>query len=199
MRRVSAVSVPTLPFLPVFIVFVLLLPAFTRAVRATVLLPAEFREIVEGSHLIVYGHVSDAEPELSDDRKRIDTVVTFEVSTYLKGSAGATLTFRVPGGQIGRYRSVTVGAPVFQSGDEAVLFLRQPEAGVPHVFGLNQGVFRVQREARTERRMVMPPLMSRGEAPESVIRGARSRRPMSLEAFGAQVKTVLSELADSGR
>jgi hypothetical protein len=171
----------------------------SSTVRATVLLPAEFREIVGQSQIIVYGRVIDAVPELSDDRKRIDTIVTFQVGTYLKGGDGETLTFRVPGGQIGRYRSVTVGAPVFESGDEAVLFLRQTGDAPPHVFGLNQGVFRVQRDAVTQRRVVRAPLLARGESPETVVRGAASRRPMELETFGAQVRAVMAELADGKR
>jgi hypothetical protein len=169
------------------------------AVRATVLLPAEFREIVGQSQIIAHGRVSDAVAELSADRKRIDTLVTFDVSTYLKGGPGETLTFRVPGGQIGRYRSVTVGAPVFESGDEIVLFLNFGTDGRPHVFGLNQGVFRVQRDARTQRRLVMLPLMARGESSEKVVRGAASRQPMALETFGAQVRAVMSELAGDAR
>jgi hypothetical protein len=190
MRRPSAFALATLTLILVF-------PA--PSVRATVLLPAEFREIVGQSQIIAYGRVADVVAELSDDRKRIDTVVTFEVATYLKGSAGETLTFRVPGGQIGRYRSVTVGAPVFESGDEAVLFLRRRDEGLPYVFGLNQGVFRVQRDPRTDRRLVMPPLMARGAVPETVVRGDRSRQPMPIETFGAQVKSVMSELAASSR
>jgi hypothetical protein len=164
-------------------------------VRATVLLPAEFREIVGESQIIAYGRVAEAVPELSDDRKRIETVVTFEVETYLKGGPGETLTFRVPGGQVGRYRSVTVGAPVFEAGTEAVLFLRRSADGLPYVFGLNQGVFRVQRDERTARRMVMPPLVARRETPERVTRGALSRQPMPLESFGAEVRAVMAELA----
>lgn len=167
--------------------------------RATVLLPAEFREIVGNSQIIAYGRVAEAVPELSDDRKRIDTVITFEVGTYLKGGPGATITFRVPGGQIGRYRSVTVGAPVFESGEEAVLFLSQRADGLPYIFGLNQGVFRVRRDDRTQRRVVMPPLVARGEAPEVVVRGAASRQAMPLETFGAQVRSVMAELAGIGR
>jgi hypothetical protein len=169
------------------------------APRATVLLPAEFREIVGNSQIIAYGRVLDAIPELSDDRKRIDTVVTFEVGTYLKGGPGETLTFRVPGGQIGRYRSVMVGAPVFESGDEAVLFLTRRDDDGPRVFGLNQGVFRVQREARSQRRLVLPPLVARGESPEVVVRGTATRQPMPLETFGAQVRSIIAELAGSGR
>ncbi|MGB2715041.1 MAG: hypothetical protein WBC51_12735 [Vicinamibacterales bacterium] len=169
------------------------------AVRATVLLPAEFREIVGDSQIIAYGRVVDAVSELSDDRKRIETIVTFEVETYLKGGPGETLTFRVPGGQVGRYRSITVGAPVLEAGNEAVLFLRKPERGLPYVFGLNQGVFRVQRDTRTQRRLVAAPLLARGETPESVVRGAASRQPMPLETFGAQVRSVMAELAEGRR
>ena len=163
------------------------------------LLPAEFREIVGDSQIIAYGHVVDAVSELSDDRKRIETIVTFEVETYLKGGPGETLTFRVPGGQIGRYRSITVGAPVLESGTEAVLFLRKPDDGLPYVFGLNQGVFRVQRDSRTHRRLVVPPLLARSETTERVVRGAVSRQPVPLEDFGAQVRSVMAELVDARR
>jgi hypothetical protein len=60
---------------------------------------------------------------------------------------------------------------------------------------LNQGVFRVQRDERTARRMVMPPLVARRETPERVTRGALSRQPMPLESFGAEVRAVMAELA----
>src|SRR6185295_11735943 len=88
-------------------------------IRATVLLPAEFREIVSGSQVIVYGRVADVRAEWMDGRRRIDTLVTVQAGTYLKGGPGETVTFRVPGGQIGRYKNVLVGAPEFQPGDEA--------------------------------------------------------------------------------
>ena len=54
-----------------------LLPA---ALRATVLLPAEFREIVNGSDIIAYGRVIETRVEWSDDRKNVDTLVTFHVA-----------------------------------------------------------------------------------------------------------------------
>jgi hypothetical protein len=187
--------------MPRFLVLTVLAAAMMApaAMRATVLLPAEFREIVGDSQIIAFGRVVDAVPELSDDRKRIETVVTFAVETYLKGGSGETLTFRVPGGQVGRYRSITVGAPVLESGTEAVLFLRKPDNGLPYVFGLNQGVFRVHRDARTQRRLVVPPVVARGETPERIERGAVSRQPMPLEDFGAQVQSVIAELAEGRR
>ncbi len=169
-----------------------------HALRATVLLPAEFREIVNGADIIAYGRVVETAVEQSDDRKQVDTLVTFQVGTYLKGGPGDSIVFKVPGGTIGRYRNVLVGAPQFAAGDEAVLFLNSRGREVPSIFGLNQGVFRVALD-QTRRRMVTPPLLARGSVPETVVRGAAGRRPLPLEAFGAEVRAVLSDAARSVR
>jgi hypothetical protein len=178
------------------LVMVCLVPA---VLRATVIVPAEFREIVTGSDIIAYGRVTETTVEMSDDRKRVDTLVTLQVGTYLKGGPGDTLVFRVPGGRIGRFRNVMVGAPEFVAGEEAVVFLNVRGSDHPFVFGLNQGVFRVRLDDRTKRRVVTPPaLMARGETPEIVVRGSPSRAPVPLETFGAQVQTVLAEAVARG-
>jgi hypothetical protein len=168
-----------------------LVPAF---VSATVLVPAEFREIVHGSEIIAFGRVIDTTAEMSEDRKRIDTLVSVRVDTYLKGGPGETIVFKVPGGQVGRYRNLMVGAPMFEVGDEAVFFLTTRGGGTPYVFGLSQGVFRVRVDDVTKRRIVVPPaLIARGDSPEAVVRGSAARRSVTLEVFGAQVATVLKE------
>lgn len=166
----------------------------STSLHATVLVPAEFREVVNGSEIIAFGRVVDATALLSDDRARVNTLVTLQVATYLKGGPGETLVFQVPGGRIGRYRTVLVGAPVFEEGDEAVVFLNVRGTDHPTVFGLNQGVFRVRVDVETKRRIVVPPaLLARGESPERVVRGSRARQPVPLETFGAQVQSVLVE------
>jgi hypothetical protein len=162
--------------------------------NATVLIPAEFREIVHGSQLIAYGRVIDVRPEWADGRTRIDTVVNVDVVSWIKGGSNRTLSFKVPGGELGRYRSVMIGAPVFSPGDEAVLFLKENGTSIPVVFGLNQGVFRVRSDPRSGQRMVVPPaLLAAGETPEAVRRGAAERRLVALDAFGGQVRAVMAE------
>jgi hypothetical protein len=174
----------------------LLVCAMPVALRATVIVPAEFREIVNGADIIAYGRVVETTVEWSDDRKRVDTLVTLQVGTYLKGGPGETLVFRVPGGQVGRFRNVMVGAPQFAVGEETVVFLNISDGGHPFVFGLNQGVFRVRIDDQTKRRVVTPPVLAaRSSAPEVVVRGAVDRRPVPLETFGAQVQTVVAESA----
>jgi hypothetical protein len=173
--------------------FVLVLLVCAQPLRATVLLPAEFREIVAGSQIIVYGRIAEVRPEWSADRRRIDTVVTVAAGSYLKGGPGATVTFRVPGGQIGRYRNVMVGAPAFEPGEEAVLFLSASGPSIAHVFGLSQGVYRVRVEPRTGRRIVIPPvLMAQGDEPQAVVRGDRTRRQLALDAFSATVRDAMT-------
>lgn len=174
------------------LIIVITLLWVAQDVRATVLLPAEFREVVAGSQIIVYGRVADVRPEWSDDRTRIDTIVTVEAGSYLKGGPGDTVTFRVPGGQIGRYKNVMVGAPEFRAGEEVVLFLSATGPSIAHVFGLNQGVYRVRVDSRTGRRVVVPPvLMAPGDAPQIVVRGDLSRQPLPLDSFAASVRTAM--------
>ncbi|MBA2301768.1 MAG: hypothetical protein H0W08_03975 [Acidobacteria bacterium] len=171
-----------------------LLLCFTPSLSATVLLPAEFREIVSGSQIIVHGRVTDVRAEWRDGRRQIESVVTLEAASFYRGTPETTVTFRVPGGQIGRYKSVTVGAPEFRAGEEVVMFLKSYGPAVPQVFGLNQGVFRVRVDARSGRRLVtLPILMARSDAPEAVTRGATERRPLPIEQFSAQVRTVLQQ------
>ncbi len=52
---------------------------------ATVLVPAEFSEIVGGSEIIAYARVVDVRPEWADGRRWIDSVVTAEVVVVPEG------------------------------------------------------------------------------------------------------------------
>ena len=75
--------------------------------------------------------------------------------------------------------------------DDRVGYSSQGPA-MPRVFGLNQGVFRVRVDARSGRRLVTVPIVTaRTSAPEIVVRGDRSRRPLPLAQFVAQVKSAI--------
>src|SRR6188474_1381309 len=114
-------------------------------------------------------------------------MVTVAVLDAIKGQPGATVYFRVPGGQIGRYRRFMVGAPEFASGDEVVLFLKGRPPAVPFPFGLSQGVYRVVRD-ETGRTLVTPPVVS--EAAGRVVRGDPSRRQIELGTFTRNVRAI---------
>lgn len=156
-------------------------------VSAMVVVPAEFSEMVTSSDLVVHGRVVAVRAQLVGDRRTIETVVTVAVLDALKGQPGDTVYFRVPGGQVGRYRRVMVGAPEFASGEEVVLFLKGRLPTVPLPFGLSQGVYRVVH-ATDGRTLVTPPLVS--EAAGRVVRGDPSRRPVDLQTFARSVRTI---------
>ena len=110
---------------------------------------------------------------------------------YYKGSLGDAVTIRVPGGELGRYRTIFIGAPEFRQGDEVVLFLRS-DGGRVSIVGLSQGAFRVMPD-RSGRRVVTSPVLmgqSSGEA-ETVVRGDVTRRPLAVDAFRDLVKRVV--------
>ena len=119
--------------------------------NATVILPATFADVVEGSQLIVYGRVVDVRSEMTAGRRSIHSFVTVAVEQALKGRPGARVIFRVPQGQVGRYRRIIVGAPEFSVGEEVVVFLTGNAPAIPTVFGLNQGVRRLRGDAANRR------------------------------------------------
>ncbi len=157
---------------------------------ATVFLPTDFREMVAASKAIVHGRVVDVRSQSSGDRRRIATYVTVSVETHMKGAFGAHVTFRVPGGLVGRYRRVIVGAPRFERGDEVVLFLTSRGPSIPSVFGLSQGVYRVSRAGGAPV-VTAPAVMARGTGAERVVRGDPARRPLALDAFARQVRALV--------
>lgn len=132
--------------------------AVPSAASGTTIVPATFDEIVIGSDLIVHGRVVDVRSEMTASRRSIHSFVTVAVDEALKGRPGRTVTFRVPNGQVGRYRRVVVGAPEFTVGQEVVLFLRAAPPAVPTLFGLGQGVYRVAQRDPVQRRRAVEAL-----------------------------------------
>lgn len=154
---------------------------------AMVVLPADFTEMVTGSQIVVHGRVVAVRSQLIRDRRTIETIISLSVVDALKGTPGEIVHFRVPSGQVGRYRRVMVGAPEFTEGEEVVLFLTGRAPMVPVPFGLSQGVYRVARGANGQ------PMVTRPVAPDvpgRVVRGDPARRPVELTAFTRAVRTI---------
>lgn len=165
--------------------------AATSTVSATLLLPADFSTVVTGSGTIVHGRVVDVRAVLAGPQRTIESVVTMTVIDAIKGDPGPTVTFRLPGGLMGRYRRVVVGAPEFSEGDEAVVFLKGRAPSLPTPFGLSQGVYRVTRD-RDARAFVTPvPVTPRGAGAARIVRGDPDRTPMPVDAFTRQVESIL--------
>jgi hypothetical protein len=162
------------------------------ALEATVIIPASLGDLVTGARAIVHGHVVAIEPRWAEGRRQIETLVTIRVEEYLKGDLGGEVTFKVPGGQMGPYRRVVVGAPTLREGDEIVVFLNAQGPAVPWISGLNQGVFRVAQNAAGVKVVIPGVSLTAGEN-AAVVRGQPLRERPALRAFSEQVRVLARE------
>jgi hypothetical protein len=158
----------------------------STALDAMVVVPAEFNDMVSASQTIVQGRIVDVRSYETAGRRTIESLVTVQVVDAIKGQPGTTAYFKLPGGQVGRYRRVMVGVPQFTPGDEVVLFLKGTAPAVPMPFGLTQGVYRVSRDGFG--RALVVPAVAGGSG--RVVRGDPARQPLALDAFTSMVRTI---------
>jgi hypothetical protein len=176
----------------VLLVTFLLTASTMTSLEATVGVPADLSTLVADAQVIVHGRVVQLEGRASGDGLGIETLVTLQVTSYLKGDLGRELTFVARGGQLGRYRSIVSGAPRFGEGQEVVLFLGAKPPAMPHVIRLGQGAFRVSVDQRTGAKTIRrQPLASTTTTWQRVQRGAGPPDGLTLEAFGAMVRSAM--------
>jgi hypothetical protein len=172
------------------LLLLILFVALARRGDATVVVAADLGELSRDARAIAVGRVVAVDGRWTDDRRTIETIVTLDVDRYLKGSLGATLQFRVPGGALGRYRTIVVGAPGFVVDQRVVVFLGATGPMIPYVLGFNQGVYRIVA-SDAGAWMVTPPAMlptAGGTAP--VARGDAARRPLPLADFESRIRVL---------
>lgn len=156
---------------------------------ASVVIPVNLGELSREALMIARGRIVALDARWTDDHRRVETVVTLEAETYLKGAFGPVVQFRVPGGRLGRYRSIFVGAPEFLLGQRVVVFLAARGPAVPFVVGLGQGVFRVLPGPGGW--IVTPPaIVPTAGGPFGIVRGDPARRPLPLADFERQVRLL---------
>jgi len=163
--------------------------SMSAVMSATVVVPADMGDLSREARIIARGRVDAVEPRWTDDRRAVETLVTLSAESYLKGALGSTLQFRVPGGRLGRFRSVTVGAPEFTVGQRLIVFLGASGPGLPFIVGLGQGVFRVTPSG--QQWLVTPPPVLPSVRTVPIVRGDRSRTPTPLAQFEQRVRSLV--------
>ena len=63
---------------------------------------ADFQTLVSEAHTIVLGRIASLEPEWTEGRRGIETLLSIDVERTLKGSAGDSIVVRVPADRWGR-------------------------------------------------------------------------------------------------
>lgn len=158
-------------------------------VQAIVVVPMTFEQLVDEAAAVVYARVAEVRGQWTADRQSIDSVVMLEALQYLKGDLGSVVAMRLPGGEASGIVNVVPGAPSLRRGELVVLFLKARGPAMLTTLGLGQGIFRVVRDPRSGVMLVTPPPLKQSAAGR-IIRGAADRRALSLDAFGASVRSV---------
>jgi hypothetical protein len=171
-------------------VLLMMIAVATARPRATVVVAADLGELAHEARAIPRGRVVAVQGRWTDDRRTIETLVTLEVDGYLKGALGDTLQFRVPGGELGRFRSVVVGAPEFAVGQRVILFLGATGPMVPYILGLNQGVYRISASSDGAGWIVTPPALLPSAVGARIVRGDVARQPLALADFESRVRAL---------
>jgi hypothetical protein len=159
---------------------------------ANIVVPTEFREIVNDSGLIVRGVVTDVRGVIAATGG-IDSVATVAVEAVLKGEEDRFVSVRVPGGQLGRYRQIYLGMPRLRVGQHAVFFLGRGSDGFWRPTGMTMGVYALRADATTGRAIVNPPLLAGATAPVGrVLRGDIRRTALPVQEFESIVRLVVA-------
>jgi hypothetical protein len=97
---------------------------------AATYLPISDADLVRRSPIVVRAQVEAVAVRLEvvSGRQMPMTIVTLQPLESIKGRTGETFQVRLPGGRVGSAASWVPGTPVFEEGQEALLFLR-PAAG----------------------------------------------------------------------
>jgi hypothetical protein len=120
---------------------------FQPAIRATTLARLSLDQLAAGSDAVARVRCAGAESRWENGS--IWTVTTVEVVETMKGHLPGEIALRLPGGRVGHLTATVDGAPKFNPGDEAVVFLERSRAGAFTVAGWVEGTFRISRDPRT--------------------------------------------------
>jgi hypothetical protein len=159
--------------------------------HATTILPADLGELAHDAVAIVRGRVASVDAQWTEDRRTVETIVTLESERYLKGSLGSIVRFRVAGGELGRLRTIVVGAPEFAVDQHVIVFLGAAGPTIPHIVGFNQGIFRLAPGGDAGWVVATPanwPAVNRSTA---IVRGDLNRRSMALTEFEERVRALV--------
>ena len=88
----------------------------TRSLLATTILPADVGELSHDAVAIVVGRVAAVDARWTAERRGIETLVTLDVETYLKGALGESVQFVTCRGRAGPLSEHRRGRASFREG-----------------------------------------------------------------------------------
>jgi hypothetical protein len=113
---------------------------------ATVVPRMSFEKLTSGAERIVHARCVAKDSYLESASGTIWTRHVFEIIESFKGGFERQIIVSEPGGIVGNRGQWVPGAPQFEPGDEAVIFLSRTLTGKWRVYGWGQGNFRIRQD-----------------------------------------------------
>jgi hypothetical protein len=175
---------------------------FAPFLRATTVEPPSFDTLVNQSDYVVRAVVKTATPEWKErgGKSYISTHLELEVREIIRGTPPSPLTLDLLGGKIGDVQFAVTGMPIFEVGDESVLFVYGAEKKLYPLVAMMHGVYPILRDAKTGQSYMLRangmPLYStadvslRMDQPSATLRqkNAATVRPLTPSAFAQEIR-----------
>jgi hypothetical protein len=180
----------------------LVLAALSSSLSWATLVPAmTLEELASQSQSVVQGKVVRTWSAWDNSQQLIWTHYEVEVSDSLKGPAQGTLVVSEPGGTIGETSMLIAGTPVYEVGEEIVLFTEATPIGYARTCGWGQGKFRVSAAQDGTRKSVawgrgtvelVESADKKQSAPGETRTALQTLNGMGLDEFKARVRTLIA-------
>jgi len=124
--------------------------------QATTLRHMELGQLVARANRVVHARAVSNTVYWDATGTRIYTDTLFEVLDEAKGKGPDRLTVTLLGGRIDPAQMMVEGTPVFEAGEEVVLFTAPRPDGRQDLVGFSQGVLRVSEDSATGQKWAAP-------------------------------------------
>jgi hypothetical protein len=120
-------------------------------VRATTVEPPSFETLINQSDYVVRAVVTSATPEwkVNEGKPYISTHLELAIREVVKGTPPTPLTMDLLGGKIGEVQFAVTGMPVFQVGDESILFVYGAEKKLYPLVAMMHGVYPILHDSKS--------------------------------------------------
>ncbi len=143
----------------------LILPLICLAAQATQVPALSLEKLIDQSEIIAHGRVTNSWPAWDTRHKYIWTHYRIEVLDPIRGNPGASVVVSEPGGSLDGVSMSISGAPDYEVGEEAIVFLYHTPIGYLRTTGYQQGKYTVTSQMRVHTNMKGLELLKRDSSP----------------------------------
>ena len=154
------------------------------------------KELTEESTAILVGKCTQKVSSWNDNHDKIFTRIMIQAEEYVKGNLGSEAEITIPGGRVDDILYEVSDMPIFNEGEETVVFVWTHPSGKHLITGAHQGKLRIVKDKKLGKR-----IMQGGSAQTESVTSlgkrisepAPERKKVLLEDFLNEIKSYVKE------